>query len=202
MHPNPSFDWTDRDEMLAFVATRGFAHIFVAGADGPRVAHAPLLVTGDGKAQFHLARRNRAAEAIAGNRVLLSIAALDAYHSANWYASEDQVPTWHYQVVEIEGSARAISADELVTQLDGLSAFFEGRFQPDNPWTRDKMDPRRFDAFTRAIIGFEVDPDAIRGTRKFNQHKSAADIDANVRGQREAGRADIAEAIVLNWPGR
>ena len=34
MHPNSVSDWTDRGEMLAFVAERGFAHIFVAGADG------------------------------------------------------------------------------------------------------------------------------------------------------------------------
>jgi hypothetical protein len=32
------------------------------------------------------------------------------------------------------------------------------------------MDPRRFDAFTRAIIGFEVEPEAVRGTRKFHLH--------------------------------
>ena len=57
MHPNPPFEWTDRAEMLAFVAERAFAHIFVAAPDGPRVAHAPVLVTGEGKAQFHLARR-------------------------------------------------------------------------------------------------------------------------------------------------
>ena len=45
MHPNPAFYCTDRMDMLAFVAERGFAHIFVAGSDGPRVAHAPLLAT-------------------------------------------------------------------------------------------------------------------------------------------------------------
>ena len=202
MHPNPAFDWTDQAEMLAFVAERGFAHIFAGSPDGPRVAHAPLLITADKKVQFHLARRNRAVEAIAGNRVLLSVSGLDAYHSANWYVSDDQVPTWHYQAVEIEGPARAISDEELVAQLDLLSANFEGRFQPDNPWTRDKMDPRKFDAFTRAIVGFEVEPEAIRGTRKFNQHKGAADIEANIRGQTEAGRADIAEAIRRNRSGR
>jgi transcriptional regulator len=201
MHPNAVFDWTDPAEMLAFVSERGFAHIFAFSPEGLRDAHAPLLIVG-GKAQFHVARRNRAAEAIAGNRVLISISALDGYHSANWYASADQVPTWHYQAVEIEGPVRTISADELVDQLDGLSANFEGRFQPDNPWTRDKMDPRRFDAFTRAIIGFEVEPEAIRGTRKFNQHKGVEDIEANIRGQSEAGRADIADAISRNWPGQ
>lgn len=202
MHPSPAFAWTDRDEMLAFVSERGFAHIFACSDGGLAVAHAPLLVTPGGGIQFHLARSNRAAPAIAGNRVLASIADLDAYHSANWYASDNQVPTWHYQTVEIEGPAREIGHDELVSQLDGLSARFEGIFQPLAPWTRDKMDPRRFEAFTRAIVGFEVTLDAIRGTRKFNQHKSAADIEASVAGQATAGRADIAEIIRRRWPGK
>ena len=202
MHPGPAFEWADTAEMLDFVSARGFAHLFVAGAEGPRVAHAPLLVLDEGRIQFHLAKRNRAAASIAGNRVLASIADLDSYHSANWYASADQVPTWHYQAVEIEGPARAISTDELVAQLDGLSAKFEDIFQPQAPWTRDKMDPRRFEAFTRAIVGFEIGVDAIRGTRKFNQHKPAPDIDANIRGLAEAGRADVADAIARHWPGK
>ena len=201
MHPNHVFDWADRDEMLAFVAERGFAHIFVAGDFGLRAAHAPLTVTADNRVQFHLSRRNRACEAIAGNQLLLSISDLDAFHSANWYASDDQVPTWHYQAVEIEGRARALSHEELVAQLDALSANFEERFQPDSPWTRAKMDPRKFEAFTRALMGFEVAPEEIRGTRKFNQHKGADDIAANIEGQLSAGRADVADAIRQLWPG-
>ena len=61
MHPNRAFDWDDRDAMLAFVAERGFAHIFTAGMDGLFVAHAPVVVSDDGRIQFHVARRNRAA---------------------------------------------------------------------------------------------------------------------------------------------
>ena len=202
MHPSPAFAWTDKAEMLEFAGKRGFAHVFVAGEEGPRVAHVPLLVTAGGKIQFHLAKSNRATGSMAGNRVLVSVTDLDAYHSANWYASDSQVPTWHYQAVEIEGPARVIGEEELVAQLDGLSARFEGIFQPQSPWTRDKMDPRRFEAFTRAIIGFEVTPEELRGTCKFNQHKKGADIAANIRGQRAAGRADIADAIERHWPGR
>jgi len=202
MHPSPAFAWTEEGEMLDFVGERGFAHIFIAGTDGPMAAHAPLLVMGNGRIQFHLARSNRAASSISGASVLASVSDLDAYHSANWYASENQVPTWHYQVVEIEGPAREVSHDELVAQLDGLSAKFEGIFQPRSPWSREKMDPRRFEAFVRALIGFEIEVEAVRGTRKFNQHKSAADIEANVRGLTEAGRTDVADAISRHWPGQ
>ena len=48
---------------------------------------------------------------------------------------------------------------------------------------------------TKALVGFEVDPSDVRGTRKFNQHKKGADLTATIDGQREAGRRDIVEAI-------
>ena len=60
MHPNRAFDWDDRAAMLDFVASRGFAHIFTASMDGLFVAHAPVVVSEDGRVQFHIARRNRA----------------------------------------------------------------------------------------------------------------------------------------------
>ena len=57
------------------------------------------------------------------------------------------------------------------------------------------MSPGKFEAMTRAIVGFEVEPAAIRGTRKFNQHKSGEDLVATIEGQRRAGREDIVGAI-------
>ena len=125
----------------------------------------------------------------------MSVAGRDAYQSANWYASDDQVPTWHYETVEIEGVARQLSDVELVTLLDGLSDRFERIHSPEQPWTRAKMAPGKFEAMTRAIVGFEVDPAEVRGTRKFNQHKAADDLAATVEGQRGAGREDIVAAI-------
>jgi predicted FMN-binding regulatory protein PaiB len=57
------------------------------------------------------------------------------------------------------------------------------------------LDPAVFEALTRAIVGFEVEPTAIRGTRKFNQSKKADDLAATIEGQLGAGREDIVAAI-------
>lgn len=195
MHPNKVFDWTDKGEILRFVADRAFAHIFTASSDSLFVVHAPVLVTGGGKIWFHVARRNRIADHLEGSPLLISLSGRDAYQSANWYMSENQVPTWHYETVEIEGAARQLTENELVALLDGLSARHEGRVSPERPWTRDKMEPGKFEPMLRAIVGFEVDPVEIRGTRKFNQHKAADDLAATVRGQQAAGREDIVAAI-------
>ena len=194
MHPNHAFAWMDRTEMLRFVSEQSFAHIFTASETGPFVVHAPAIVRGE-NILFHVSRRNRIADRLDGRPVLISVLGRHAYHSANWYASEDQVSTWHYEAVEIEGEARRVSDDELVGLLDQLSDTMELRYSPDQPWTRAKMTPGKFEAMAKAIVGFEVEPTVIRGTRKFNQTKSGADLVATIEGQRSAGREDIVAAI-------
>ena len=195
MHPNRVFDWTDRDAILRFVADRAFAHIFTASNAGQFVVHAPVLVTANGRIRFHVSRRNRIADHIDARDLLISLSGRDAYQSANWYVSKDQVPTWHYETAEIEGPATRLADDELVALLDAQSQRFETLHSPRRPWTRDKMTPGKFEAMTRAITGFEVDPVAVRGTRKFNQHKNSADLQATIEGQNAVGRDDIIAAI-------
>lgn len=194
MHPNRAFHWNDASEMLRFVSRQAFAHVFTSSDAGLFAVHLPVMVR-DGRVRFHVARRNRIADQLEGRPVLISVSGREAYQSANWYVSDNQVPTWHYEAVEIEGDARRLSDEELVALLDDLSTIFEQRHSPENPWTRGKMEPGKFEAMTRAIIGFEVSPREIRGTRKFNQHKAADDIAATIEGQRLAGRDDIVAAI-------
>ena len=195
MHPNKTFEWTDPAEMLRFADQHSFAHIFTASDAGLFVVHAPVMVTEAGRIRFHVSRRNRIASHLNGRSLMISIAGRDAYQSANWYVSDNQVPTWHYEAVEIEGIARQLSDEELVELLDGLSDKFERRHSPERPWTRSKMAPGRFEAMTRSIVGFEVDPSEARGTRKFDQHKSGEDRAATIKGQQAAGRDDIVAAI-------
>ena len=195
MHPNRAFEWSDAEEMLDFVSSQSFAHIFTASDEKLFAVHAPVLVR-DGRIWFHVSRRNRIAEHVAGRRALVSLTGREAYHSANWYASNDQVPTWHYEAVEIEGPARVLGQEELVELLDALSYVMEKRHSPERPWTRAKMEPAKFEAMTRAIVGFEIEPDAIRGTRKFGQHKPDEQFEASVEGQRGAGREDIVSAML------
>jgi transcriptional regulator len=191
MHFNKRFAWVDEDEMVAFVARQAFATIFI---EGPAVVHAPLTVDGR-SVSFHVARRNRAAERIDGSRVIASVLGREGYHSANWYVSEDQVPTWLYEVIEIEGVARILSTEALVAQVDALSAAMEQIHSPENIWSRAKMKPGKFEAMLKAIIGFSIEVDAIRGTRKFNQHKSPLDLEATIAGQATASRDDLVAAI-------
>ena len=169
MHPNCNFAWEDRDAMLAVVADIAFATI---AAEGPVVVHAPVLVTGTDRLRFHISRGNRAK--LDGKRAIVSLLGPDAYISPDWYGQDDQVPTWNYLAVEAEGPLRRLDEAELADLLDGLSAAHETRLAPKPEWTRAKMTPGRFEAMLKAIIGFELAIEDLRGTRKLGQNKDEA----------------------------
>jgi transcriptional regulator len=169
MHPNRAFDWKDAGEILDFVRKVAFCTICV---DGPALVHAPVLVLAPDRLRFHVARGNRAAGALDGGRAIVSCLGPDAYISPDWYVTEGQVPTWNYLAVEAEGPLRRLEADELVALLDGLSDEHEARLAPKPIWTRAKMRPGLFEGLLKAIIGYELRIEDLRGTRKLGQHKS------------------------------
>lgn len=174
MHPNAAFRFPADDPALAFVAATGFAHLFGATPDGPRVAHVPLLVMPARVLRFHLANGNALTAHLHGASVLASVGGPGSYVSPNWYAEPaNQVPTWNYRTVEIEGQVTALGWHDLHDLLDRSAATFEPRVGQD--WTLAKMDAGRRDAMMRAITAFELVPTAVRGTDKNSQNRSAAD---------------------------
>ena len=167
MHPNRAFAWEDGDAMLAFVADIAFCTICV---EGPALVHAPVVVVAPDRLRFHVSRGNRVA-ALDGRRAIVSCLGPDAYISPDWYGTPDQVPTWNYLSVEAEGPLRRLDEVELADLLDALSAAHEARLAPKPPWTRAKMSPGRFEAMLKAIAGYELAVEALRGTRKLGQNK-------------------------------
>ncbi len=197
MHPNRAFRFADDASMLSFAGARGFAHIFASTPEGPMVAHAPITPF-DGAFRFHVARGNPIARHLSGATLLLSVSDTDGYISPNWYADplgSTHVPTWNYVAVEIVGTARVLDDAELTAQLDTLAALHEPRVSPELPWTRAKTDPAYFDKLLKAIIGFEVTVEAVRGTAKLSQNKPQADTVGVVAGLHRSGNPALAEMM-------
>ncbi|MFZ4689140.1 MAG: FMN-binding negative transcriptional regulator [Polymorphobacter sp.] len=194
MHPNAAFRFKPDDPALAFVVAHGFANIFGMTPDGPRVAHAPLLVMPSGTLRFHLANMNALAPHLDGEPVLASIGGPGSYISPNWYADPAvHVPTWNYRTVEIEGTVRKLGWDDLGDLLDQSAATFEPRVGEN--WTMAKMARPRAEAMMKSITAFELAPDIIRATDKHSQNRSEADargvVDALERIGDTAGAAAI-----------
>jgi len=192
MHPNPAFRWEDREAMRALVAELGFGALFAATPDGPRAAHVPVVWLDATTLGLHLARGNGIVRHLDGATALFVAQGPDGYVSPDWYGLDgNQVPTWNYVAVELEGTIRRMEHDALVAQIDQLSTEQETRLDK-APWTRGKMDPAIFAKMTQAIVGFRLEVQAWRGTLKLGQNKPEAARLAAADGVEAAGRRGIA----------
>lgn len=199
MHPDPRFRWEDRDAMRAFVAEIGFGALFAATPDGPRVVHLPAIFLDDASIALHIARGNGISRHLEGATALFSVQGPDAYVSPDWYGIEDQVPTWNYLAVELEGRMVRLDHDALRDQIDRLTAEHEARLAPKPAWTRAKMTPGLADRMLAGVVGFRMEIQAWRGTRKLGQNKPEAVRLAAAGGVEAAGSRAMAH-LMRNLP--
>lgn len=196
MHPDPKFRPQQDDLPALFVREIAFAGIFALTPDGPRVAHTPVVLSDDAATlQFHVSRGNGLAKHLDGATVLAVVQGPDAYVSASWYTAPDQVPTWNYVAIEMEGALRKLDDAEFVALLDTLSAEHERRVGADPPWTRDKMNPAQFSRMTAAITGFEMRIAAWRSTLKLSQNKSPDERERVAAGIAAGGHGALAHLM-------
>jgi transcriptional regulator len=179
MYRPPPFK-SDRAASLAFAQARGFGTVCAWDGIKPVASSLPfcLSFTDDGTpvVSFHVARGNSLARLADGKtRWLLAVNGADAYVSADWYVSPDQVPTWLYQAVHLTGTVGLMPEGELGAHLDALSAKFENWLAPKPPWTVAKVSAGRREMLKRAIVGLVMTVEEIEGSFKLNQHKSDAD---------------------------
>jgi transcriptional regulator len=176
--------------MAEFVRTVGFGTLFAATPDGPRVAHIPALLDGE-MLRFHLANGNALTRHLDGTTALYVVNGADAYVSPDWYGEPDQVPTWNYMAVELEGTVLKLSQDDTIVLVETLTAEQEARLEKE-PWTRHKMRDGLFATMIRSVTGFALEVKAWRGTAKLGQNKSNAARKAAADAIEANGRAAVA----------
>lgn len=194
MHPNAAFRHEDRALLESLIDEIGFGMVFAATPDGPRVAHVPVLRSGD-TLQFHLARGNALTKHIDGRTGLFVLNGPDSYVSPRYYEDPAQVPTWNYLALELEGPVRRIEADALRAQLQALTARQEARIEAGKPWTMDKMPEEKLQSLLGAITGFELEVQAWRPTFKLSQNKPLGEGQRAADGLEAEGSTAIAELM-------
>jgi transcriptional regulator len=196
MHPSSAFRWEDRDALRAFAEEIGFGMVLATTPDGPRVAHAPFVFLDEDRIGFHLARGNGIARHLANSEALMVMNGPDAYISPDWYGLDhNQVPTWNYLALELQGAVTRMDRDALVAQVEALTAAQEARLSPKPVWTRDKMDEGVFDKMIGAIIGFEMRITAWRGTAKLGQNKPEAAREGAAAALDACGQSAVAHLM-------
>jgi len=199
---------SDRAASLAFAEARGFGTMCAWDGNKPIASPLPFYFDyaddGTPRAMFHVARQNPLiALADSAPNWLLAVNGPDAYVSPDWYASPDQVPTWLYQTVHLTGRVRRLSDDELVAQIDRLSAKFENWLAPKPPWTSAKMTTARLEALKKGIVGLVMTVEEVEGTLKLNQHKSDVDhaaIASALNAQPDEAAKTIGQQMVALRP--
>ena len=198
MHPNPLFRSDDRALFEALIDEIGFGMVFLTTPDGPRVAHTPLLSTGDGAVQFHLARGNGITRWLDGSTALVTINGPDAYVSPRWYADRATVPTWDYVALELEGRVRRMETEGLEALLHALIERHEARVPVDTGaerWSAIETPPEMWRKLLGGIVGFELEVQAWRPTLKLSQNKPAEVRKAIAAGLEASGAPALAHLM-------
>jgi len=191
MHPNPLFRSDDRQLFETLIDQIGFGMVFLTTPDGPRVAHTPLLSTGDGAVQFHLSRGNALTRHLDGATALVTVNGPDAYVSPRWYENRDTVPTWDYVALEMEGRVRRMADEGVEAFLHAVIAKHESRLEGE-PWRAGESSEATWSKQFRGIVGFEMEVQARRPTLKLSQKKSASERETIAAGLEAQGNSAIA----------
>ena len=194
MHPNPAFRSEDRALFETLIEQIGFGMVFLTTPDGPRVAHTPLLSTGDGALQFHLARGNALTRHLEGATALVTVNGPDGYVSPRWYSDRNAVPTWDYIALEMEGRIRRMQEEGVEALLHTFIEKFEGRV-PGEPWLAEEASEDLWRTQLRGIVGFEMEILAWRPTIKLSQKRSPDERDAIAAGLEQAGSPALAHLM-------
>ncbi|WP_158965450.1 FMN-binding negative transcriptional regulator [Chachezhania sediminis] len=196
MHPNPIYRTAEDTQNLAFARDRGFGMLAVSDPDGgvPLLSHVPFCVSEDGTAlELHLVRSNPIARRVTASQpARIAVQGPEAYISPDWYGMEDQVPTWNYVAVHVDGVLERMPDDSLRGVLDRLSAEFENRLAPKTPWTLAKTDPEATAKLMRMIVPYRLTVTAIDGTWKLTQNKPDAARLGAADGVEANGAAELA----------
>jgi transcriptional regulator len=202
MYVPPLFAFSDLAAIHAFMRTNVFA--VIAGQIGGAIqfAYAPIVLDLDagplGSVRFHLARANPLAGIEDGAELKLSIMAVHAYISPDWYWTPAQVPTWNYVAVEGAGRVKRLAADGLKLLLADLAAQEEGALAPKRAWTMERVPPERLEILLKAIAGFELPFERLEGKAKLSQNRARADREGAIAAlelRGDAASAAIAAAM-------
>lgn len=194
MHPNPLFRTEDRALLEALIDEIAVGTVFLTTPDGPRAALTPLLSTGDGAVQFHLARGNALTRHLEGATALITVNGPDGYVSPRWYANRDTVPTWDYVALELEGRVRRMGDEGLEDFLHAVIAKFEGRIEGE-PWRAEETSEKVWAGLFKGIVGFELEVMAWRPTIKLSQKKSPEERATIAAGLEASGSPALAQLM-------
>lgn len=203
MYTPPAFRLADRSRALEIAAAYPFG-VFAAALDGGiEITHLPMKLREEASGLRligHVAKANPLVRAFAAGSVGTAVfSGPHAYISPDWYAAENQVPTWNYVAVHVSGPLSPITGDDdLKDLLAELTDPNERDLSPKPAWTHGKMPEDLLGRMLKGIVGFEMRVESLIAKSKLGQNKTKADILGAITGlEARGGAGDLATAALM-----
>jgi transcriptional regulator len=191
------FEVDDPAALLTELCARVPATLVTLNAGTLHASLLPMLFDADeaehGVLRGHLARGNpqwRDFDPAVGGLAIFD--GPDAYISPSWYDEKARsgkvVPTWNYVTIQARGPLRLRHEPEwLAAHVSRLVDRHESAFV--DPWSVNDAPAGYIESQARAIVGLELEIQALEAKRKLNQNRSAADVRGVIESL-EAGDAE------------
>ena len=164
----------NREHILEVIKTFPLATLISVNQDKPVITHLPLIWNGE-KLVGHIDKFNPQAEFLRAHRnITVIFSGPECYISPSIYNTE-QLPTWNYVKVHLQGTVTEIESQEAIKQsMISMTEFLEAPEQkyilhPDNP------DMEKYLPFVK---GFEIKITAWEGKFKLSQNRNKQDFEA------------------------
>ena len=195
MYIPESFEWRDREEIVALIRSNPFGIVVSTGSDGiPLASHIPLLLSIESAWRIagHMAKANPHVELLKSNQPTLVIfPGPHTYVSPSVYESRPNVPTWNYLAVHLYGTVRILEESaEVVAHLSTMMRTLDPGLEASNP---ESFHSEMLTQKARGIVAFELEVTRIDAKAKLSQNKGHSDQESIRHGLARSGRSDDLE---------
>ncbi len=170
------FKVTNVDEIREFIQLNSFGTLVTIKKGKPIATHLPLQLVKEEDTYYitgHMAYGNPQWRTFdTCEDVLVMFQGPHAYISSSWYEQEN-VPTWNYQAVHVNGTATILNEEALKHDLTKLLEKYEKHRE--NPVLWDKLSPSFLEKEIKGIVGFKIKVQEIQAAYKLSQNRNEMD---------------------------
>lgn len=163
----------NRSEILRFIEENSFA-ILVNQSNGKiNATHIPLFIEESANNKLvlsgHISKLNPQSENFAENGNVLAIfSGAHSYISSSWYDHEE-VPTWNYIAVHVEGKIEILNQELTLLHLENLVNKYEKNSE--NPISTKTLSEKTMRQ-VNGILAFTIIVEKIDAVKKLSQNKN------------------------------
>ncbi|MBH69145.1 MAG: transcriptional regulator [Rhodospirillaceae bacterium] len=192
------FTFTKLKKQHDFIDKYNFGQLIVVKQDSLNITHLPFLLDRDckpkGKLLSHVAVSNPIWKDLEAARVIAVFSGPHAYISPRWYETNDQVPTWNYSAIYVQGTARIIEPETLDELLTRLVEKEENQLVSRDKWSTQDISDSKYQMMRKSIVGIELNIEEIEAKLKMSQNRTTVDQLGVVAALKALG-SDTAAAV-------